>query len=89
MFRYPHDEKINFIKRVVGLPGDIVDYKNKRLRVNGNVIDQAKPDEEGTEQGMLSNNQVRKYIEHRCSIYFLTWLLDNIPCSVPSSSGFA
>ena len=64
VFRYPHDEKINFIKRVVGLPGDIVDYKNKRLRVNGNVVDQEKPDGDGTEQGMQSNNQVRKYIEH-------------------------
>jgi signal peptidase I len=29
VFRYPHDEKTNYIKRVVGLPGDIVDYKNK------------------------------------------------------------
>ncbi|GIT20150.1 MAG: hypothetical protein CM1200mP39_29560 [Dehalococcoidia bacterium] len=43
VFRYPHDEKTNFIKRVVGLPGDIVDYKNKRLRVNGNVVDLEKP----------------------------------------------
>ena len=56
VFRYPHDEKTNFIKRVVGLPGDIVDYKNKRLRGIGKVVDLEKPDEDGTEQALQSSN---------------------------------
>ena len=63
VFRYPHDEKTNYIKRIVGLPGDIVDYKNKRLRINGNVIDLQKSNREDTEQGTQSNEQVRVHIE--------------------------
>lgn len=35
VFRFPHDPSINFIKRVVGLPGDKIEYKSKRLYING------------------------------------------------------
>jgi signal peptidase I len=35
VFRFPHDPSINFIKRVVGLPGDKIEYKNKRVHING------------------------------------------------------
>ncbi len=38
VFRFPHDESINFIKRVVGLPGDTVEYKNKELFINGTRV---------------------------------------------------
>jgi signal peptidase I len=35
VFRYPEDTSIDYIKRVVGVPGDVVKYDNKRLTVNG------------------------------------------------------
>ena len=35
VFKYPENPKINYIKRVVGVPGDIIDYRNKVLYVNG------------------------------------------------------
>ncbi len=35
VFRYPRDPKLNFVKRVVGLPGDVIGYKNKKLFING------------------------------------------------------
>lgn len=35
VFRFPKDESIDYIKRVVGVPGDQVYYRNKRLYVNG------------------------------------------------------
>ena len=34
VFKYPENKKINYIKRIVGLPGDRIIYKNKRLFVN-------------------------------------------------------
>lgn len=35
VFRYPDDPSINYIKRTIGLPGDHIIYKNKRLFING------------------------------------------------------
>ncbi|WP_410497978.1 signal peptidase I [Chitinibacter sp. S2-10] len=35
VFNYPVNPQINYIKRVVGLPGDTVEYRNKKLSVNG------------------------------------------------------
>jgi signal peptidase I len=35
VFRYPKQPNINYIKRVVGLPGDRVTYVNKTLYING------------------------------------------------------
>ena len=38
VFKYPHDPKINFIKRVVGVPGDVIRYENKKLIINGEPV---------------------------------------------------
>lgn len=35
VFKYPVDPTVDYIKRVVGVPGDVVTYKNKRLSING------------------------------------------------------
>ena len=41
VFRYPEDPDIPFIKRVVGLPGDQVVYRDKTLFINGEEVSQA------------------------------------------------
>lgn len=38
VFKQPGKESINFIKRVIGLPGDVVQYIGKRLTVNGQML---------------------------------------------------
>jgi signal peptidase I len=38
VFRYPEDDSLDYIKRVVGLPGDTLIYKNKQLTINNKVI---------------------------------------------------
>ncbi|NIM69838.1 MAG: signal peptidase I [Xanthomonadales bacterium] len=38
VFRYPVDTNVNFIKRVVGLPGDTVTYRDKQLYLNGERV---------------------------------------------------
>jgi signal peptidase I len=38
VFFPPHMNKTYYIKRVIGLPGDVVSYRNKRLYVNGEPV---------------------------------------------------
>jgi signal peptidase I len=38
VFRFPDDPSLDYIKRVVGLPGDRVEYRNKRLSINGSPV---------------------------------------------------
>ena len=38
VFSYPRDPSINYVKRVIGLPGDHISYYNKSLYVNNAII---------------------------------------------------
>jgi len=40
VFRYPRDPKVDYIKRLVGLPGDRIAYRDKKLYVNGKLMPQ-------------------------------------------------
>ncbi|MFT0534180.1 signal peptidase I [Castellaniella hirudinis] len=42
VFRYPVDPDVDYIKRVVGLPGDVVEYRDKVLSINGQVVPHAR-----------------------------------------------
>lgn len=38
VFRYPRDESVDYIKRIIGLPGDHIGYYNRRLIINGKPL---------------------------------------------------
>lgn len=38
VFRYPVDPSVDYVKRVIGLPGDTIEYRNKRLTINGQAV---------------------------------------------------
>ena len=39
VFRLPSDPSINYIKRVVGLPGDVIVYRRHQLTINGELVE--------------------------------------------------
>lgn len=41
VFVYPRDRCKDFIKRVVGVPGDVVEIRNKRVYINGGPVEDA------------------------------------------------
>jgi signal peptidase I len=40
VFRFPHDPSVDYIKRVIGLPGDRIQYVDKQIIINGKPIKQ-------------------------------------------------
>ncbi len=52
VFRYPEDEHKDFIKRVIGLPGDTIHIRNKLVYVNGEPF-QDKPFTQRVDPGII------------------------------------
>ncbi len=38
VFKYPKDPKLDYIKRVVGVPGDVIEMRNKQFYRNGQPV---------------------------------------------------
>lgn len=38
VFKYPKNQSVNYIKRVIGLPGETIEIKNKKVYINGNPL---------------------------------------------------
>ena len=55
VFHYPPDPRIDYIKRIVGVPGDRVSWKDQKLEVNGQPVS-ATPD------GQFYNKELMRYV---------------------------
>ncbi|MCS5591548.1 MAG: signal peptidase I [Gammaproteobacteria bacterium] len=72
VFRYPNYERndsysgVDFIKRVIGLPGDVISYQGDKLTLNGEAVDYNKIGSyKGVDSGraMSGYNHVREQLE--------------------------
>ena len=55
VFEYPEDPSKDFIKRVIGTPGDLVEERNKRVYINGQLYEN--PHEVHKETDMIPKEQ--------------------------------
>ncbi len=62
VFRYPLDPSQDYIKRVIGLPGDVVEYRDKQLTVNGKPLPQREDGSYGWLEGVRFE-QTRRVLE--------------------------
>ena len=56
VFRYPKNPEVDYIKRVVGLPGDKVGYFNKTIYINGKAVVQEAKEKNVSLLGLVPND---------------------------------
>ena len=57
VFKYPMDTTQDYIKRVIGVPGDKITYENKRLTVNGKPVEYTAMDDYLDDEHLVYNKQ--------------------------------
>lgn len=76
VFRWPPEPSFDYIKRVIGLPGDVVAYRNKVLFINGKKIKQTFVEYTTDES---SGKAVAKYKENLHGVIHEIYIRPDVP----------
>src|SRR5687767_12239999 len=79
VFRFPEDPSLDYIKRVIGVPGDRVEYRNKRLSINDKPVPLRQVDDYLSKERMQFS---RRYIETVNGVGHEILLDDDAPASM-------
>ena len=85
VFRYPEDPSLDYIKRVVGLPGDRIEYRNKRLFINGTQVPVRQIDDYLSRERMQFS---RRYLETLNGVEHEILLEEDAPAFIAPSRAF-
>ncbi|WP_221763687.1 signal peptidase I [Methyloradius palustris] len=94
VFHYPPDPSIDYIKRVVGLPGDKISYHDKQLYINGQKLDVNYVDDYEYTSAGLNMVYAKRYLEQLGDVKHNILIDDNsiitdFEAEVPPNSYFA
>jgi signal peptidase I len=85
VFRYPEDPGLDYIKRVVGLPGDRIEYLGKRLVINGSPVPVRQIDDYLSKERMQFSH---RFIERLGAVEHEILVEDETPAFVPQIRTF-
>ena len=85
VFRYPEDPSLDYIKRVVGLPGDLVEYRGKRVSINGRPVPLRQVEDYLSRERMQFS---RRYVETLDGVEHQILLEEDAPAGVMPSRAF-
>ena len=85
VFRYPEDTSLDYIKRVVGLPGDRLEVRNRRVSINGEPVPLKQVDDYLSKERMQFS---RRFIERLDATEHEILLEDDAPAGLMPSRAF-
>ena len=85
VFRYPEDSSLDYIKRVVGVPGDRVEYRDKRLAINGQPVPVKQIEDYLSRERMQYS---RRFLEKLDGAEHQVMFEDDAPAFVPQVRAF-
>jgi len=85
VFRYPEDPSLDYIKRVVGVPGDRIEYRDKRLSINGKPVPTTRIDDYLLRERM---QYASRYVEKLNGIEHNILIDEDAPAVMPQSRTF-
>lgn len=98
VFKFPKNPSVNYIKRVIGLPGETIEVKNKEVFINGLKMKTIKLDKREFMQGMDEKFKdenlsfYRTYIDDKSFVYQVNndnyFMIDNDKVTVPEGHYF-
>ncbi len=68
VFRYPREPAVAYIKRVIGLPGDRLEYRNKQLLINGQPAVLTLLPDDPADPGYQQFNERLNEVNHRIQV---------------------
>ncbi len=79
VFHYPENPSLDYIKRVVGLPGDDIAYRNKKIYLNGVLQEQQRDGDFNYVEAALNFVHTERYSENLAGRAYPVLLNPDVP----------
>jgi len=91
VFDYPKDPSVKFVKRLVGLPGDVIEFKRGELYINQQLVPQRRTETVPLEAGSRNATEFLETLGENDHVIFRAqpaWNEDYGPATVPEGKFF-